>query len=152
LIWTLQSGKLSVSNQDSACLYFAHILETDYLWGSFTIFFGIVFFFVIPNDQASAFFLNKREKYVAVERLRTNQAVVENPHFQWYQAREALTDPRCLLMIPLAFLNVIPNACVSTFSPIVLKGMGYTSLQTIIMVSFTDKFRQTGRLAKSLIC
>lgn len=93
-----------------------------------------MFFFVVPNDQASAFFLNKREKYVAVERLRQNQAVVENPHFQWYQAREALTDPRCLLMIPLAFLNVIPNACVSTFSPIVLKGMGYTSLETIIMV------------------
>lgn len=115
--------------------WYANSHVTDYLWGSFTIFFGIVFYFVVPNDQASAVFLNKREKYVAVERLRENQAVVENPHFQWYQAREALTDPRCLLMIPLAFLNVIPNACVSTFSPIVLRGMGYTPLETIIMVS-----------------
>jgi len=58
-----------------------------YLWGSCTVFFGILFYFIVPDDQASAYFLNKRQKYVAVERLRKNQAVVENVHFQWYQVR-----------------------------------------------------------------
>ena len=56
-------------------------------------------------------------------------------------------------MIPLAFLSVIPNAyvettpvlyyssltvycsCVSTFSPIVLRGLGYDPLDTLLMVS-----------------
>jgi len=28
-----------------------------FLWGSITVFFGIAFFFIIPNDQAGAYFL-----------------------------------------------------------------------------------------------
>jgi hypothetical protein len=45
----------------------------DFLWGSFTVVFGILFYFIIPDDQEKAYFLNSRQKYIAVERLRSNQ-------------------------------------------------------------------------------
>lgn len=36
-----------------------------------------------------------------------------------------------MFIIPV--LNVLPNACVSTFAPIVLAGLGYTPKQVLIM-------------------
>lgn len=63
----------------------------DYLWGSFTIVAGIVFYFVVPNNQSEAYFLTPRQQYVAVERLRVDQSGIENTHFKWSQALEAFT-------------------------------------------------------------
>lgn len=37
------------------------------------------------------------------------------------------------MMYPMPLLNVLPNACVSTFAPIVLAGLGYTPKQVLIM-------------------
>jgi ACS family allantoate permease-like MFS transporter len=98
-----------------------------------TVVSGSIFLYLIPDNPTRVRFLNERQRYVAVERLRTNQAGLENKVFKWSQAMEALTDFRCLIMVPLAFLTVIPNACVSTFSPIVLKGLGYSSIRVLVM-------------------
>jgi hypothetical protein len=43
---------------------------------------GIVFYFVIPGSQDKAYFLNEREKFVAVERLRKNQGKLRNERQQ----------------------------------------------------------------------
>jgi hypothetical protein len=92
-----------------------------------------MFLYVVPDNPTRVRFLDERQRYVAVERLRQNQAGLENKVFKWSQATEALTDFRCLVMVPLAFLTVIPNACVSTFSPIVLKGLGYSPIRVLVM-------------------
>lgn len=48
-------------------------MSADYLWGSVTVCFGVLFYFVVPDNQAEAHFLTPRQKYIAVERLRVNQ-------------------------------------------------------------------------------
>lgn len=60
-------------------------------------------FWLLPDTPRDAIFLSKDQKIHAVERLRSNQMVLKNNHFQWYQFREALLDPRiwliCLFLI-----------------------------------------------------
>lgn len=36
-------------------------------------------------------------------------------------------------MFPLPLLNVLPNACVSTFAPIVIAGLGYSPIGVLVM-------------------
>ncbi|KAM0752784.1 MFS general substrate transporter [Meredithblackwellia eburnea MCA 4105] len=103
------------------------------LWGSVTIVSGILFWFVVPDNLTTAKFLNERERFVAINRLRENQAEVDTNRFNWSQVKESLLDFRIWLLFPLGFLTVVPNAMVSTFQPVVLKGLGYTPMQTILM-------------------
>lgn len=104
-----------------------------FLWGAFTVVAGAAFYLLLPNSPTNSWFLTERQRYVAVERLRENQADIECPTFKRSQVWEALTDIRCLMMFPLPLLNVLPNACVSTFAPIVLAGLGYNAKQVLIM-------------------
>lgn len=97
-----------------------------FLFGAMTIFSSVLFFFFVPDSPTTARFLSDRQKYVAVERLRSNQAPIEGKQWKGEQAIEALTDLRCLIMIPLAFLTVIPNgewieSRLSTISPALMQ-------------------------------
>lgn len=55
--------------------------------GSITIVFGIALFFFLPSSPVNSRYLNKRERYVAIERLRTDQSSVENKVFKREQVR-----------------------------------------------------------------
>ena len=56
-------------------------------------------FWLLPDTPVTAKFLSPEQRVHAVERLRSNQTVVKNRHFQWYQFREALVDPRIWLIV-----------------------------------------------------
>jgi ACS family allantoate permease-like MFS transporter len=58
---------------------------------------------------------------------------MESKQWKKEQAWEALTDPKSWCMVALPFLTIIPNACVSTFSPIVLTGLGYTGRRSLLL-------------------
>ncbi|KAK5054529.1 hypothetical protein LTR84_001420 [Exophiala bonariae] len=59
---------------------------------------AVVMFWTLPDTPATAKFLSKERRIHAVERLRSNQMIVKNNQFQWYQFREALLDPRIWLL------------------------------------------------------
>jgi hypothetical protein len=50
--------------------------------------------FGVPTSPMKAWFLNEREKKVAVARLVTDHQGVENRQYKWYQVRECLLDPQ----------------------------------------------------------
>ena len=61
--------------------------------GLLTLCLGVVFFFVVPDNQMNARWLKKEDQLLAIERVRVNQQGIGNKHFKMYQLREALTDP-----------------------------------------------------------
>lgn len=65
-----------------------------FLWtGLLTAAVGILFWWVVPDNQLNARFLKKGDRVLAIERIRKNQQGVGNKHFKMYQLKEALTDP-----------------------------------------------------------
>lgn len=66
--------------------------------GLLTIVMGIIFLFVVPDNQMNCRWLTKEDRILALERIRINQQGIGNRHWKAYQFREALTDP-----IPWAF-------------------------------------------------
>jgi ACS family allantoate permease-like MFS transporter len=61
--------------------------------GSLTVLCGILFYFIVPDSPATAWFLSREEKVMALERIRGNQQGVGNKHFKKYQIYAALKDP-----------------------------------------------------------
>jgi ACS family allantoate permease-like MFS transporter len=77
--------------------------------GLLTIAVGVVFLFVMPDNQLNAWFLTPEERIVAIERIRSNQQGVGNKHFKMYQVKEALRDPFTWAIIIFALAGDIPN-------------------------------------------
>ena len=77
--------------------------------GLFTASIGVLFLFIMPDNQLNARFLNETERRMAVERIRINQQGVGNKHFKWYQCKEALTDPMIWAFVFYSLVADIPN-------------------------------------------
>lgn len=65
--------------------------------GAVTVFFGVLVFFVMPADPATAKFLTERERMIAVERMREVKTGGIHKDFKMNQFWEALRDPRLYL-------------------------------------------------------
>jgi ACS family allantoate permease-like MFS transporter len=61
--------------------------------GLFTAAIGVLFLWIMPDNQLNAKFLTEKERLMAVERIRINQQGVGNKHFKMYQFKEAMMDP-----------------------------------------------------------
>jgi hypothetical protein len=77
--------------------------------GSITIIWSVVILFYMPPDPIRMKGLTDRERYIAVARMRTNNAGVRNTHFKWHQAIEVLLDIRFWLVFSMAFMMMIAN-------------------------------------------
>lgn len=70
---------------------------------------GVLFWFVVPDNQLNARFLNERDRALAVLRIRKNEQGVGNTHWKKYQFIEALTDPLTWAFVFYALVADIPN-------------------------------------------
>ena len=76
---------------------------------------GLVMFFLLPDSPVTAPLLSKRERRIAVERLRENQTGVENKHIKLHQIREAFLDYKLYFFFALGLVcEVPPPSTVST--------------------------------------
>ncbi|KAF9741169.1 hypothetical protein PMIN02_002376 [Paraphaeosphaeria minitans] len=96
---------------------------------------GIAFWFVFPDSPESAGFLTQEEKAAHVERIRGNEQGIGSRIFKWNQFIEALTDPMTWLYAFWIFAANIPNSIATSFGNILVKGMGYTSQQSLLLVT-----------------
>ncbi|KAI5478368.1 hypothetical protein MNV49_005219 [Pseudohyphozyma bogoriensis] len=94
---------------------------------------GIALAFIIPNSPATAIWLTREERLVAVARLRGNQTGTENKVFSWYQAKEAVLDIKLYLFFFLGLFANIPNGGISNFSTLIIQGLGYGTLNTALL-------------------
>jgi ACS family allantoate permease-like MFS transporter len=103
--------------------------------GLLTAVVGIGFYFVFPDSPAQAKFLTAEEKALHVERIRSNEQGIGSRTFKWEQFWEAIRDPMTWLYAFWIFAANIPNSIATSFGNILVKGMGYTSNESLLLVT-----------------
>lgn len=83
--------------------------------GLVTVAFGLVFWYLVPDNQLNARWLSKQDRILAIERVRVNQQGIGNRNFKPYQAKEALRDPMTWALVFYAVAGDIPNGGISNF-------------------------------------
>lgn len=101
--------------------------------GAVTIVWGLLIPFILPADPISARGLTARERYIAVARIRSNNAGVRNTHIKLEQVREALTDLKFWLCFFFTVFALIVNGPTSSFIPIIIKGFGYGTFESLLL-------------------
>lgn len=105
------------------------------LLGLLTALVGVSFWFVMPDSPAGAGFLSTEEKALHLERIRGNEQGIGSQAFKWAHVKEALTDPMTWLYSFWIFAANIPNSIATSFGNILVKGMGYTSEESLLLVT-----------------
>lgn len=100
--------------------------------GGFTILWAAVVWFFLPASPTTAYFFTERERYIAVERLRTNRTGLKSNTFKWKQALEALTDPQCIMIALWAGISNICNIA-GSFLPLIIQDMGFSGVTTTLL-------------------
>ncbi|KAL0942006.1 MFS allantoate transporter [Colletotrichum truncatum] len=103
--------------------------------GLLTTVVGIVFWFIMPDSPATASFLSQGEKATHLERIRENEQGIGSQQFKWSHVWEALTDTMTWLYSFWIFAANIPNSIATSFGNILVKGMGYTSEESLLLVT-----------------
>ncbi|KAH0827737.1 putative transporter [Fonsecaea pedrosoi] len=101
--------------------------------GGFSVLWAIVIFIFLPSSPVDCWYLSEREKYVCLYRVRENNTGVEDKKVKWYQVRECLTDPKTWLLAIFAIAQNIPNSGIVTFAAIIVRGMGYSPIKTVVI-------------------
>ncbi|KAJ5783075.1 hypothetical protein N7457_004849 [Penicillium paradoxum] len=102
--------------------------------GAVTIIWGLVLVFLLPPDPVHARGFSERQRYIAVARLRSNNSGVRNTHYKGGQVVELLADVRFWLIFVVAFLSMIANGPISTFTPIIINSFGFDTLNSLLLV------------------
>ncbi|KAI1259070.1 MFS general substrate transporter [Xylariaceae sp. FL1019] len=87
----------------------------------------------MPDIPTTARFLTPFQRILAVERVAQNRQGVKNHHFKQYQVWQCLRDPKTWILFVMAVAAQIPNAAQSSFTSIILKTFGFSTLQTQYM-------------------
>jgi hypothetical protein len=87
----------------------------------------------MPDDPNRAKFLTERERFVALERVRNNNSGMVDQHIKPSQIFEIVRDPAALLLITLMFCACVSNSIVGLFASIIIKNLGFDTLQSICL-------------------
>jgi hypothetical protein len=120
--------------------------------GSITIVWGIALYFILPPDPVRAKGFNGRQRYISVARLRTNNSGVRNMHLKKEQIGELLMDIKFWIVFLIAFLSMIANGCISTFTPIIINSFGFSTLNSLLLVMPAGAYAGTMQLLIPYLC
>lgn len=101
--------------------------------GGVTTIWGLFIPFILPADPISARGLTARERYIAVARIRSNNAGVRNTHLKFEQVRETLMDIKFWLTFFFTVFALIVNGPTSSFVPIIIRGFGYSTFESLLL-------------------
>ena len=100
--------------------------------GFLTIAMGIVFLFIIPDNQTNASWLNKGDRLLSIQRVRVNQQGIGNRQWKRYQFVEALTDPLSWTFVVYSLFSMIPNGGMTNFFSPIIRSFGYSPAQALL--------------------
>ncbi|KAJ5261336.1 MFS allantoate transporter [Penicillium angulare] len=100
--------------------------------GLLTVVLGILFLWIVPDNQLNARWLKKEDRMLAVVRVRGNQQGIGNKNFKWYQVKEALMDPMSWAFFFFALIVDIPNGGITNFFSQLITSFGYTQEQSLL--------------------
>ncbi|KAF7363716.1 hypothetical protein MSAN_01029400 [Mycena sanguinolenta] len=100
--------------------------------GLITLVTSVLFWFFFPDSPTTARFLTIEERILAVERIKVNQAGIENKHWKRPQFISAIKDPKIWLLAAFAaFSNIINSLIVQR--QLIVKLFGFTPIQTTLL-------------------
>ncbi|ETS79376.1 hypothetical protein PFICI_09229 [Pestalotiopsis fici W106-1] len=99
--------------------------------GGLTTALGVVFYFLMPDNPQTAWFLTPDERVAAAARLAEEHDGGDKTDFSMAQLREAMVDFNSYSAFLFGVLVTAP-APVLTFASLMIKRLGYTSAQTLI--------------------
>jgi MFS family permease len=102
--------------------------------GSITILWAFVILFFLPPDPIRAKGFSERERYIAIARMRVNNSGVRNTHFKVEQLWELMRDGKFWLTFWMALTMLVANGPVSTFTPIIISDLGFSGLNSLLLV------------------
>ncbi|EIW68293.1 hypothetical protein TREMEDRAFT_63465 [Tremella mesenterica DSM 1558] len=103
------------------------------VFGAISLGFSAAFVFLVPDSVEKARFFNDDERRVAVLRVRSNMTGVARGHFNWYEVREALIDPKTWLILIIALPNALQASGPGTFGSQIVKNFGFSTLHTTVL-------------------
>ncbi|KAI1385490.1 major facilitator superfamily transporter allantoate [Hypoxylon trugodes] len=103
------------------------------IFGGFTILYGVFLYFIIPDSPMTARWLSDRDRALALARVRQNRTGIMNRHLKWYQVKEALLDFQTWMLVIIQFLTNVPSGGVASFGTQVIKGFGFSALNTTLL-------------------
>ena len=122
------------------------------IFGIMTLLWAGVLLWFLPDTPSTARWLTPEEREKAVDRIRSNQTGVKNNTFKWDQAFEALTDIKVWLIVLYQLANSIPNGAYTTFSSLVVKGLGFSRLEVYLLQIPTGAIHAIFALGSTFIC
>ncbi|KAK5626025.1 hypothetical protein RRF57_001741 [Xylaria bambusicola] len=94
---------------------------------------AIAMAFLLPNSPTTFWGFNHEERLLMIARMRKGQTGVEQRRIQWGQIREAFCDYKSWIFLAIGFFANIPNGGISNFSTLVIKGLGFNTLNTALL-------------------
>ena len=101
--------------------------------GGVTFIWGLVLFWLLPDNPATWRILSERERYIAIDRVRSNKTGIESKKVKWYQVREAFLDPKSWALLCGQIMICTFLGGLTTFAALIVNDMGFTSLQTVLL-------------------
>lgn len=117
-----------------------------YFAGALTIIWGVALWWALPPDPVRVKGFSERERYILVARLRSNNAGVRNTHIKGGQILELLLDLKFWTVFGISFLSMIANGPISTFIPIIINGLGFSQLNSLLLMMPTGAYAGTMQL------
>ncbi|KAI7860904.1 major facilitator superfamily domain-containing protein [Circinella umbellata] len=103
------------------------------IFGGLTSLWGIIVFIFLPDTPKSRWFrLTEQEKDLMDSRIRENGTVKKN-QMNFAHIKEAIKDIRYYCYSIMCFFLTIPAACSTQFSSQLIKSMGFSNLQSVLM-------------------
>jgi len=102
--------------------------------GVATFLWGFVLFLFLPDSIATASFLTLEERKIAEQRVNNSRIGTVQNIYRPAQALEAILDPKTWFIFSMSLLTQIPNSGTQNFGNLVLKGFGFTSLESTLII------------------
>ncbi|KAF7546843.1 hypothetical protein G7Z17_g8145 [Cylindrodendrum hubeiense] len=112
------------------------------IFGAITVAWSFTIFFLLPDTPMKAWFLSEEDSLKAVARVEENMTGIKSDKVRWYQCIEAFLDPKAWALFLVQLCSQIANGGVQGFGSIVIKGFGFSTLNTLLvqMISFVFQF------------
>jgi MFS family permease len=122
-----------------------------YILGGATCIWAFAVWFLLPDSPSSAYFLNQRERLIAVKRVASNDMGIKNKEFKKSQIKLGFLDPKTILVFVGVFAAAIPNGVVNSFSTVIIRDMGFTTTMTTQLKSVGDAVQIVALLISGVI-
>ncbi|KAL6400859.1 major facilitator superfamily transporter [Ilyonectria robusta] len=106
----------------------------SFFLGTLTIVLGVLVWFILGTPREVRW-LSEDEKRAAISRVIANQTGSDREkreEFKWEQVWITFKDPQTYFFFFVTIINALPNGANTTFSKLIWKSFGFTSLETLL--------------------